>query len=300
MKRTWIWIICIIIGFSFLSLLYLQSRYAAAMVKMRREQFDESVFRSLNRAARDLERSETYKYLQSVLMQHAQEKAYMAHPDSLNPYSVDALLDAHGVMTRGLVEESGCFRSRPVGVVDKQGNILHDNLSADLKLFCQVSAGNSFCTLFQNRDQLLSAFFFILCAPTTQNMQTKPATTICPTTSSLICGSTLLQLLLNLPVMRWESTEFRPLFSLQSTFTAKQCLCFICGDSTRNITVSVLTNPFTLNNLKNKNSLQKQAVFFIVQSNIFCSFRRLYLLYPEVFLLLFRTPLWKQRCFRLC
>ena len=45
--------------------------------------------------------------------------------DSLNPYSVDDLLSAHEVMTRGLVEESGCFRSRPVGVVDKQGNILH-------------------------------------------------------------------------------------------------------------------------------------------------------------------------------
>ena len=45
--------------------------------------------------------------------------------DSLDPYSVDTLLDAHGVMTRGLVEEAGCFRSRPVGVVDKQGNILH-------------------------------------------------------------------------------------------------------------------------------------------------------------------------------
>ena len=45
--------------------------------------------------------------------------------DSLNPYSVDDLLCAHGVMTRGLVEESGCFRSRPVGVVDKQGNVLH-------------------------------------------------------------------------------------------------------------------------------------------------------------------------------
>ena len=28
-------------------------------------------------------------------------------------------------MTRGLTEESGCFRSGPVGVVDKQGNILH-------------------------------------------------------------------------------------------------------------------------------------------------------------------------------
>ena len=45
--------------------------------------------------------------------------------DSLDPYSVDDLLNAHGVMTRGLVEESGCFRSRPVGVVDKQGNVLH-------------------------------------------------------------------------------------------------------------------------------------------------------------------------------
>lgn len=45
--------------------------------------------------------------------------------DSLDPYSVDDLLCAHGVMTRGLIEESGCFRSRPVGVVDKQGNVLH-------------------------------------------------------------------------------------------------------------------------------------------------------------------------------
>ena len=45
--------------------------------------------------------------------------------DSLNPYSVDDLLNAHAVLTRGLTEESGCFRSGPVGVVDKQGNILH-------------------------------------------------------------------------------------------------------------------------------------------------------------------------------
>ena len=45
--------------------------------------------------------------------------------DSLNPYSVDDLLNAHAVMTRGLTEESGCFRSGPVGVVDKQSNILH-------------------------------------------------------------------------------------------------------------------------------------------------------------------------------
>lgn len=41
------------------------------------------------------------------------------------PYSVDDLLTAHGIMTRGLVEESGVFRSRPVGVVDNERNVLH-------------------------------------------------------------------------------------------------------------------------------------------------------------------------------
>ena len=45
--------------------------------------------------------------------------------DELNPYSVDDLLTAHGIMTRGLVEESGMFRTRPVGVVDSEGNVLH-------------------------------------------------------------------------------------------------------------------------------------------------------------------------------
>ena len=42
-----------------------------------------------------------------------------------DPYSVDDLLTAHGIMTRGLVEESGIFRSRSVGVVDKEGHVLH-------------------------------------------------------------------------------------------------------------------------------------------------------------------------------
>lgn len=45
--------------------------------------------------------------------------------DELDPYSVDDLLTAHGIMTRGLVEESGVFRSRPVGVVDQKGHVLH-------------------------------------------------------------------------------------------------------------------------------------------------------------------------------
>jgi len=45
--------------------------------------------------------------------------------EELNPYSVDNLLTAHGIMTRGLVDESGVFRSRPVGVFNQEGQVLH-------------------------------------------------------------------------------------------------------------------------------------------------------------------------------
>lgn len=45
--------------------------------------------------------------------------------DKLNPYSIDDLLKAHSVMERGLLNEAVEFRSRPVGVADSEGNILH-------------------------------------------------------------------------------------------------------------------------------------------------------------------------------
>lgn len=48
-------------------LLYLQLRYAKTMISVRREQFNESVLRSLDAASRDLERNETMAYLQEVV-----------------------------------------------------------------------------------------------------------------------------------------------------------------------------------------------------------------------------------------
>lgn len=45
--------------------------------------------------------------------------------DELDPYSVADLLTAHGIMTRGLIGESGMFRSRSVGVFDQDGQVLH-------------------------------------------------------------------------------------------------------------------------------------------------------------------------------
>lgn len=45
--------------------------------------------------------------------------------ENLNPYSVDDLLKAHGVMVKDIENEAGEFRSRPVGIVDEKGKILH-------------------------------------------------------------------------------------------------------------------------------------------------------------------------------
>lgn len=45
--------------------------------------------------------------------------------ETLDPYSADDLLMAHSVMVKGLEQEAGEFRSRPVGVVDNTGSIIH-------------------------------------------------------------------------------------------------------------------------------------------------------------------------------
>ena len=45
--------------------------------------------------------------------------------ESFNPYSMDDLLKAHGLMTKGLVDRPGQFRNCNVGVVDGAGNVVH-------------------------------------------------------------------------------------------------------------------------------------------------------------------------------
>ena len=64
MKKSTIWIIAVIMGLSFLALLTLQFSYVEEMVKMKKEQFDESVNRSLYQASRNLEMNETARYLE--------------------------------------------------------------------------------------------------------------------------------------------------------------------------------------------------------------------------------------------
>ena len=63
MKKSTIWILGIVMGLSFLSLLYLQISYIEKMVKMRNEQFDESVKRGLMAASKEVESAEVARWL---------------------------------------------------------------------------------------------------------------------------------------------------------------------------------------------------------------------------------------------
>ncbi|MCL1923724.1 MAG: Fic family protein [Propionibacteriaceae bacterium] len=45
--------------------------------------------------------------------------------DVFDPYSVDDFLKAHGLLTQGLISESGMFRRREVDIVNAAGEVLH-------------------------------------------------------------------------------------------------------------------------------------------------------------------------------
>ena len=75
MKKSTIWILGIVMGLSFLSLLYLQIGYIEEMVKMRNEQFDESVKRALMAASKDVESAEVERWIREDISE-AEKRAW--------------------------------------------------------------------------------------------------------------------------------------------------------------------------------------------------------------------------------
>lgn len=75
MKKSTIWILGIVMGLSFLSLLYLQISYIEEIVKMRNEQFDESVKRALMVASKGVESAEVDRWLREDISE-AEKKAW--------------------------------------------------------------------------------------------------------------------------------------------------------------------------------------------------------------------------------
>lgn len=109
MKRSYIWLICFAVCIAFISLLYLQGRYAKEMIRMRQEQFDENVLRSLDQASRELEKAETYRYLQKMLNAH-ETATGTTQPDSFFiPHYImpnDTLPSGTGNMSLGSLTKS--------------------------------------------------------------------------------------------------------------------------------------------------------------------------------------------------
>lgn len=106
MKKITIWTVAIIMGLSFVGLLYLQLTYIRSMTRMKREQFDESMNRALYQASRNLELNETLRYLEKDI--NAVERRATAK-DSLNPRT-------------GNGDNSG-QQSHQWSVMDRHGNI---------------------------------------------------------------------------------------------------------------------------------------------------------------------------------
>lgn len=75
MKKSTIWILGVVMGLSFLSLLYLQISYIEEMVKMRNGQFDESVKRALMVASKEAESAEVVRWLNEDISE-AEKKAW--------------------------------------------------------------------------------------------------------------------------------------------------------------------------------------------------------------------------------
>ncbi len=71
MKKSTIWLLIMVMVLTFVTLLSLQIDYINEMVKMRNEQFNEAVMRSLYQVSKNLENEETKRYLEEDIVETA-------------------------------------------------------------------------------------------------------------------------------------------------------------------------------------------------------------------------------------
>ncbi|MBK5720122.1 HAMP domain-containing histidine kinase [Dysgonomonas sp. Marseille-P4677] len=83
MKKSTIWILAGIMAFAFFGLLYLQIMYLKESIRLRSDQFNEAINRSLSQVARNLELDQTKKYMYEAF-EEAQRKQTAAYNRSLS------------------------------------------------------------------------------------------------------------------------------------------------------------------------------------------------------------------------
>lgn len=88
MKKSTIWLLTIVMAFTFIGSLYVQIMYMENMVKMRNEQFSEVVMRSLYGVSATLEQDETKHYLDQDLDESEAMMGSIMRPwDDSQPYT---------------------------------------------------------------------------------------------------------------------------------------------------------------------------------------------------------------------
>lgn len=94
MKKSTIWLLTIVMAFTFGGLLYIQIMYMEKMSRMRHEQFDENVKRSLSATANYLERQETLHYLEEDI-EDIEAAFYSDYSAAAQPVAGDSLYNAN-------------------------------------------------------------------------------------------------------------------------------------------------------------------------------------------------------------
>ncbi|MDO4172000.1 MAG: two-component sensor histidine kinase, partial [Prevotellaceae bacterium] len=100
MKKSTIWTIALIMGVSFIALLWVQVSYIEEMTKMKREQFDESVTRALYQASRNLELNETLRFLEKDINEN-ERKAFSAVTETVSDNDGGAVQQSHQYSVAG-------------------------------------------------------------------------------------------------------------------------------------------------------------------------------------------------------
>ena len=100
MKKSTIWVIAVIMGMSFVGLLWLQGSYIEAMARMKREQFDESVTRALYQAGKNLELNETLRFLEKDVKE-TERKAFSTVTETKNDNNGGAVQQSHQYSVAG-------------------------------------------------------------------------------------------------------------------------------------------------------------------------------------------------------
>ena len=80
MRKSTIWLLAIVMAFAFGGLLFLQTKYVSIILTKSREQFNETVKRSLLQVSKNLEMDETRRYLEEDLS-HDENSSYLYSGD---------------------------------------------------------------------------------------------------------------------------------------------------------------------------------------------------------------------------